>query len=427
MIRISISFRSNFLPRWLWDGASSIFPRCAGWIRIVINRDMAIVSPVFYPQLGTKYIRTFVGSRKMRLDKVNSFECVSDSNNNNSATNEFGNFQNTSDWIECESESSPDRPYFFNLRTNCTTWARPVSRNVTLPRYRKHPRIYDKNFTCDIDNQPTIVSSESEDSCQSSNLKNDHKFHRSSNEIFAWLYHGTPYVLRDEQDPCSPYKKSTFHEVFDKIQTFNGVMQNVAPTADYLEMKLPTSNDAIKIAERNVPPTSEDDDSLIVEKCIAFSSSSSENNHSAQLVPNHYAPRLPRIKSKYLLKEKIRRVKRKWGRVPEKKSVQKIPRKIVCELYGTKTINYDHVEPDLPPGVKRTNLSDSSATSSLWREEHAVLPVNPANFQLIDFCSHTNLSSDSTSSCSCTSCSCSSTSSDASHSSVSNTSKREQK
>ncbi|XP_076643596.1 uncharacterized protein LOC143353878 [Halictus rubicundus] len=397
----------------------------------------------------------------MRFNEAISFEYVSDSSASlqSNSNSEFGNFQDTGDWVECESKSFPGRTYFFNMRTLCTTWSRPVSRDVTLPRYRERLRIYDKNFTHDIDNQPTIVSSESEDNRRLPITKSGHNLRRSPSEIIAWLYHGsdinmnrcfnddqsdyrdsfvsdTLKVLCNEEDPRSVYKESAFYEVgdhfltnkyeFDKIRILNGVVQNVAPTADYLEVKLSTSNDAIKTAERNGPPTNKDDDSLIVEKRTGYFSSSSENCRSAVLVPNYFAPRLPRIKSKYLLKEKLR-VGRKRT-VSKKKSVRKTPRKIICEMYGTKTINYDPIELDLPPGVKRTNLSDSSATSSLWREEHAKTPVDLANFQLADLGLRPyNLSSDSTTSSSCSSCTCSSTSSDTSQKSSSNTSKREEK
>lgn len=49
--------------------------------------------------------------------------------------NEFGKFQDTRDWVECESTSCPGNMYFFNLRTKCSTWTRPVSRNVQLQRF----------------------------------------------------------------------------------------------------------------------------------------------------------------------------------------------------------------------------------------------------------------------------------------------------
>lgn len=85
------------------------------------------------------------------------------------------------------------------------------------------------------------------------------------------------------------------------------------------------------------------------------------------------------------------------------------PTKIVCEMYGLKTINYEPVEMELPPGVKRTNLSDSSVTSSATKGTLA--PIVPNNFEFANIGSGVkNLSSDSSSSFSCSTCTSSETS-----------------
>ncbi|XP_046431586.1 uncharacterized protein LOC124185163 isoform X1 [Neodiprion fabricii] len=40
-------------------------------------------------------------------------------------------------WIECMSTTFPGKVYYFHTSTRCSTWQRPVPRNVTLPRYKK--------------------------------------------------------------------------------------------------------------------------------------------------------------------------------------------------------------------------------------------------------------------------------------------------
>ncbi|XP_046748703.1 uncharacterized protein LOC124412674 [Diprion similis] len=40
-------------------------------------------------------------------------------------------------WIECMSTTFPGKVYYFHMSTRCSTWQRPVPRNVTLPRYKK--------------------------------------------------------------------------------------------------------------------------------------------------------------------------------------------------------------------------------------------------------------------------------------------------
>lgn len=58
--------------------------------------------------------------------------------NKNVDSSVFGSYNNTYDWVECESTSFPGTVYYFNLRTLCTTWTRPVSRHVPLQRFQRN-------------------------------------------------------------------------------------------------------------------------------------------------------------------------------------------------------------------------------------------------------------------------------------------------
>ncbi|XP_012264985.2 uncharacterized protein LOC105691226 [Athalia rosae] len=43
-----------------------------------------------------------------------------------------------SGWIECKSISFPDHVYYFNIRTRCSTWKRPVPQGTQLPQLRRY-------------------------------------------------------------------------------------------------------------------------------------------------------------------------------------------------------------------------------------------------------------------------------------------------
>ena len=133
------------------------------------------------------------------------------------------------------------------------------------------------------------------------------------------------------------------------------------------------------------------------------------------------------ITSSCMLKEKPQK-KRKNQNAKKRKETQlkesKLePSKIICEMYDTRVVNYNSVEPKLPPSVKITKLSDSSTTLSSWHDENVQLAI-PNNFEIPNANLHINLSeSDSSStSCSCSSCS---TSSDTNSTSTSDISKKE--
>nr|XP_033338743.1 uncharacterized protein LOC117227532 [Megalopta genalis] len=379
---------------------------------------------------------TLICRGKMESEETSRPECVGDSLDFSKYA--FGKFQETTNWVECESRSYPNRTYFFNLRSLCSTWTRPVSRHIKLQRF-PNVKLQNQIVTDDIDNQPImIVSSESEDDGKSN-------FRKSKKEIFAWLYHGVDIHdrINDDQTNCTNSlvpdtmneqdsllaNESAFYEIgyhfvasndCDKIQISKAALEDVTNTLDFLEVNFSTSDNATEIVGNNRQPTADDnnDDSSIVEKCIAYSTSSSEGCGSRELVENYYAPRLQKIRSKHLLKEK-RGTKRKGG-VSQVKRIRKKPRKIVSGMCGTTTINRDPLELNMPPDVKVTNLSDSSTSTFICRN---ATPSVPAKTRFPDIViGEVNLSSDSSSSSSCTSCSSCSTSSDSSETTSESTS-----
>nr|XP_012145474.1 PREDICTED: uncharacterized protein LOC105663088 isoform X2 [Megachile rotundata] len=317
-------------------------------------------------------------------------------NKNEVPKNEFGNFQETYNWIECESVRFPGQTYFFNLRTQSSTWLRPVSKDVRLRRFNRKSKIYDNYSTSDVE-IPSLLSSESEkENCEHIDNEQNGRTNKNS-EILALLYYGTK----------------------DETGCDKSVDENLAIIAsNFLEVELSTSDAELNLKE-NIVPANEDDTSA-TEKTVDYSTSSTDDEKKENDVCQDYIrPRLKRIRAQYLLKEKLKNGKRrkvKTKRIPlQEKKLQEI--KIVREMYGTTTVSYDPVEPELPPGVKRRNLSDSSTTSSSGDEGYGKTVVSN-NTEFLDINFHVaNLSSKSSSSscsnssfssscsCSCSSCS----------------------
>ncbi|XP_076385233.1 uncharacterized protein LOC105663088 [Megachile rotundata] len=357
-------------------------------------------------------------------------------NKNEVPKNEFGNFQETYNWIECESVRFPGQTYFFNLRTQSSTWLRPVSKDVRLRRFNRKSKIYDNYSTSDVE-IPSLLSSESEkENCEHIDNEQNGRTNKNS-EILALLYYGTSmdFCNNNESQYCINYfnyavknlcnKGSDFHDssfrknIEDETGCDKSVDENLAIIAsNFLEVELSTSDAELNLKE-NIVPANEDDTSA-TEKTVDYSTSSTDDEKKENDVCQDYIrPRLKRIRAQYLLKEKLKNGKRrkvKTKRIPlQEKKLQEI--KIVREMYGTTTVSYDPVEPELPPGVKRRNLSDSSTTSSSGDEGYGKTVVSN-NTEFLDINFHVaNLSSKSSSSscsnssfssscsCSCSSCS----------------------
>ncbi|XP_053972205.1 uncharacterized protein LOC128872994 [Hylaeus volcanicus] len=368
------------------------------------------------------------------LDDSSISDCQ-ESSSNNAEKSVFGQFQDTRNWIECESKSIPGRIYFFNLRTLCSTWVRPVSKNVQLQRFYSQSRVYD-NVMPDVGDPPMCTLSENEGgySRRGDSLPRIYKKHRKSadKEIFAYLHYGvnienpfdskTAYFKRYYEQTSSGSSKSTFFDVdqhfltpnkdFDKIRIFkNDIREALEPsiqTADFLQVEISSSENDQEITTFNESMGNEDENS-------------SETSDADEGAGNYVAPRLQRIESKHLLQTKIRRKRTSKCLTENKPTVSKRPKrqiqtirksmsnKIICEMYGTKTINYDLVE-TLPPNVIRSNLSDSSAASSSWQKDLDKPTVlkniefNDMNFNAKNL-SSTSSSSSSSSSSSCSTCS----------------------
>lgn len=252
-----------------------------------------------------------------------------------------------------------------------------------------------------------------------------HNFIDSACESVIHSSSEDPY---NDEDFCLTFSDDSFNQIGKHFLTYHvpnrhqvnqasrentdESLESSKEAADFLEVEVCT---AVNMETRE--QSSEDDVSFIEKQRIAYSTSSS---HEAEVDENYnyFVPHLSKIKAKHLLKDgpvkkrKRRNVKR---RAPVMKKNLK-PTKIVCEMYGTKTINYNPIEVKelpKPPPVKQSTLSDSSVTSSHQEETCKSVAWDKfeflgTNIRVNNLSSSSSSSDFSLNSCSCYTCSMSS-------------------
>nr|KAF7429858.1 hypothetical protein H0235_006256 [Vespula pensylvanica] len=229
---------------------------------------------------------------QLEREKNNKVDNTSRSTFFNNNVRSFGDYVEKHDWVECKSKSIPGKTYYFNLRSGCSTWYRPISRYIDIPYY---PERFVEN--------------------------------KHSND-----------------DRVNELSENNINKKYGKIVKREPKRRLVSP-----------------------------------------------------------------LKKKYQISKR---------HVVEKDKEDTKPERIICNMYGVTTVNYDEVS-ELPPNVKRSNLSDStSIVSSSTTEEnrsrssilecflgHDDLYDNILPPKLSDSNSSTSSSSrtcDTCSSCSCT-------------------------
>ncbi|XP_043519042.1 uncharacterized protein LOC122533439 [Frieseomelitta varia] len=337
---------------------------------------------------------------------------------------EFGNFQETYDWIECKSIQFPGKVYFFNLRTRYSTWFRPVPRDVQLQHYDKKPKTYNNDFASDVDNS-IILSSEDEKKSDNymNNKKVVNKKHVITRKVKKKMYKkGTcenskiftrsPYELR----PTTAINYSNNNEYFDNMNCISKdlhIKNNYSKLQDFCFREKGIYNHFNKSIVLNSHKSSILENKMIVIKKNEQSPNKNDNFISTLNVQN--------ITSSCLLKEKSQKNQNaKKCKETQLKESKLESSKIIGEMYDK--VNYDSVKLKLPPGVKITKLSDSSTTLSSWHDgDRNVQLAVPNNFEIPNANLHINLSeSDSSStSCSCSTCSTSSDTNSTSSSDIS--------
>lgn len=304
-------------------------------------------------------------------------------------------------------------------------------------------KVYHNEFTWNPDNPSMIVSDSEEDYFLSpiaeggQSADKDYK----KTEILSRLYHGVDIDNFSNDKQCDysdgsicNLSEGSYHDedtwyypptyklgehflstTIDfnetKICKENEGSESPTATTDFLEIQFHSPDNAVEVTERN--EASSEDDVSITEKPIIFTTSSEEDD-----VPNNdFGLRLRKIKSKYLLREAPLKRRRSGWRKKQTPLIKKKlkPTKIVCEMYGTKTINYDSID------VKKSTLSDSSLSPSAGQTK-SPKPFVWDNFEIPGIKSGAKDLSSESSSSSYSTCTCSSTTSGTSSSSSSSSS-----
>lgn len=305
--------------------------------------------------------------------------------------------------------------------------------------------IYRNNLTSDLDDPSIGVSSESEDDDESENSEGrfSMKIARKNYQIFSRFFcfaktfdypddNDYNYILNsfcalnNFSELCFRSRLKRFRDSLgqnDKskkieISAWTDSLANVSNPSK-IKLRAPKNDSAFE--RKNVRP---------------IRTTSSDQTKGSRIVINYSSTRMQKINPGCLLEKvtaKNRRNKRTNKENPTPLTKEKLKVKpIICEMYGTRTFNYDNIEPELPPGVKSTNLSDSSV-SSVFYQIDSIKPDISNSFELpnanfnVDLSSASSASSTSSSStCSCSTCCSTSSDTSSTTSSKSNSaSKRE--
>lgn len=336
---------------------------------------------------------------------------------NNNQNSEFGNFQETYNWIECKSIHFPEKVYFFNLRTRQSTWSRPVPKDVQLQHYNKNPKTYNNDFVSDINSSILISSSEDEKkNCSYMNKKKviskKHITRKVKKKMYKKRTCKNSEILTRSPYELTAINYSNNNEYFDNTNCISKdvhIKNNYSKLQDFSFQEKEIYNHFNKSIVLNshklsILNTEKDEQSPNENKIISILN-----------VQNITSSFLPQRKEKNENAKKLEETQLKESELKSSK--------IIGEMHG-KMLNYDSVKSKFPPGVKITRLSDSSTTLSSWHDDENVQRAIPNNFEILNANLHINLSESDSSSTSCSSSS-SSTSSDTSSTSTSDSSDKE--
>ncbi|XP_050466885.1 uncharacterized protein LOC126859532 [Cataglyphis hispanica] len=286
---------------------------------------------------------------------------INDNRNDTSSVREFGDFIDNHGWIQCRSKSYPGRVYFYNTHSGCNTWYRPISRYTDIPLI-SIKRIYQRDDVS-ADNIELLSVSDNENEPDVSSAKCDgDKSLTPVPDVIAQYYY-TPQVdsASDSDDSCNSSVDVFASEChYEKEQIDKNNDENIADeksdsemnysalcATNFLETEFFVGENDVSIKETNriFDPSTIDD----------ISSATTQS-------PSRFVYDVPRLKrisfEDQLIKPRRTRVS---------KHVARGPRKIICEMYGVRTINYDLPIPDQvreEVGVKTSTLSESDSDVS---------------------------------------------------------------
>ncbi|EFN85144.1 uncharacterized protein LOC105182576 [Harpegnathos saltator] len=286
---------------------------------------------------------------------------------------EFGEFEEHYGWVQCRSKSQQNRLYFHNMHSGCNTWYRPVSHNIKIPTVSlEKATCTDDLTTSDLE---LMSVSDDEKERESTTHVPDRFLTKTSLDILSrWFYAPLNSTFGTKEDNLSEMGDTFAAEYDDEIKWINvdnesndngysdgnddksRTEYSSFPVADFLETEILVGEGEVNIdccrmikketMKRRKKERNDDNNDT--------SSSSSSLSTSPNFVV-YGAPRLKKIG----FEEQVV----KWQDVRPPKN-QGGPRKIICEMYGVRTINYDLPDVnEIRPvaGVKSTRLSDSDS------------------------------------------------------------------
>ncbi|KAL0100454.1 hypothetical protein PUN28_019649 [Cardiocondyla obscurior] len=339
---------------------------------------------------------------------------------------EFGDFEENYGWIQCRSKSFPDRTYYYNTRSGCSTWCRPVSRFIDLPFVSiKRVNYADNVLESTTDLELMTVSDDEKENTSERGLRHGD---------LAKSLIGISDVIKRY------YNAPEIGETLDANNTNSSVDERADERREEWQRTGDENNDAEDAAGSPLYAANFLETELFVGKDTVDTEGSSRIFSSPLMKENarlsstrcgsvlYGVPRLKRIKlESQLVKQRRTRV----TRVPAG------PRRIISDMYGVRTISYDLPESDQACKVKwftttTLSASDSDSGASVLHSPSRRETKTPWSFKfdigrnlrqpLLSESSSSPSSRSDTSSNSSSSCSCSCSSSSSSNSSSSSSS-----
>ncbi|XP_072756019.1 uncharacterized protein [Anoplolepis gracilipes] len=297
-----------------------------------------------------------------------------DNNRSNTSTlrpvSEFGNLVDTHGWIQCPSKSYPNRVYFHNVHSNCNTWYRPISRYIDIP-FSSIKKVYNTDDVS-ANNIDLLSVSDSENEPSVSAAKRDgDKSLTTVPDVIARYYYTPQVDLTSDTDSCNlSVDAFECHYEEEQIDENNNIDEGIK------DEKSESESGCSTLYATNFLETEffVEENEINTEKLDQIFNSSNSDISSAITQTSSGAPcfvyTVPRLKrisfeDLELIKPRKIRVSNRVQKEPKR------PRKIICDMYGVRTINYDLPAPDqvrTEVGVKSTSLSESDSDDICFRD-----------------------------------------------------------
>ncbi|XP_012217238.1 uncharacterized protein [Linepithema humile] len=256
---------------------------------------------------------------------------------------EFGEFEENYGWIQCRSKSYPDRMYYHNTHSGCGTWYRPISRCVDIPLVS----IDAPSKVCHIDD--TTVNDLELMSVSD---------HEKESDVSAVKHNGNGSLI-EAPDIITRYYYTPQVDLTSNMDNINDSYESINALN-----KCGNKKKKIDLNKNNISNDIDDSETEVELLCATnFLETEFFVEESEVLIKSP-----PRISVAYgvpcvkKLNFEDQLIKRRTCISKDQESG-----KIICDMYGVRTINYNLSEPDQKPnevGIKSSRLSESDSDTS---------------------------------------------------------------